>query len=83
MKSIGPGKIRLLGVLLLLAFASGCFTERWHHDNWSNNNGIRENDRGGESGWDSDQNADRDHDGRRQAERNAEGYPQQYPSDTR
>jgi hypothetical protein len=76
MKFIGSWKIRALGLFLLLSLAAGCFTGRWHRDNWSNNNGIREDDRGREGGWNSGGNADRDHDGRWQAERNSEWYSQ-------
>jgi hypothetical protein len=48
-----------------LSLAAVCFTPRRYRDNWSNNNGIHDGDRGGNSGWNSDAwNGNRDHDGR-------------------
>ena len=64
-----------------MTLAAGCFTGRWHHDSWSNNNGIHEDERGREGGWNSDgRNSyrDQDREGRWKDDSNSERHSQEY-----
>jgi hypothetical protein len=81
MKSIKSWTMQILGVLLLLTLAAGCFTGRWDRDYSRGHSGIGEDDRGWEGRWDSDRDANRDRDSW-EAQQRSEGYSQRNFNDT-
>jgi hypothetical protein len=54
-------KIRLFGMLLLLAMATGCYSGGWHHDHPYRDNSIREDSRGNVESSESYRTTERDH----------------------
>ena len=75
---IGRRNIRFLGLLLFSTVAGGCYSGGWHQSNTSQDNRVREDNRGNAESSESYRTTERDHgsdwQGERSSEQNSQGY---------
>jgi hypothetical protein len=76
------GNIRFLGLLLFSTVAAGCYSGGWHQSNTSQDNRVREDNRGNVESSESYRTTERDHGGDWQGERSSEQNSQGYLGDS-